>query len=286
MDNYITILPTTCINFNHKIKTFCLPEKTLCDHTIVDGLFTDCGSQWNCNKLCHLDHDYFTLLPKDGKMMLQFNFNTPKNPNQGWGSVINIEMYDNNNALISSDHTTFSSRWMVGHSSKYGFQNIEIDGSKISNDCFYFKITFGDIEICTQHFKNVGCDNVVELESYHKDYDCWNNYYKPSSFGFIGSDNFAYSNKVYLSGSYKYYGTTITNSEVTQIVRFYPSELIAPYMVKYLSHKILNAKYAIIEGNEYTNKANTITPRERSSMFFPILEFETKNCDTSNSGCK
>ncbi len=286
MDNYITILPTTCINFNHKIKTFCLPEKTLCDHTIVDGLFTDCGSQWNCNKLCHLDHDYFTLLPKDGKMMLQFNFNTPKNPTQGWGSVINIEMYDNNNALISSDHTTFASRWMVGHSGKYGFQNIEIDGSKISNDCFYFKITFGDIEICTHHFKNVECDNVVEIESYHKDYDCWNNYYKPSSFGFVGSDNFAYSNKVYLSGSYKYYGTTITNSEVTQIVRFYPSELIAPYMVKYLSHKILNAKYAIIEGNEYTNKANTITPRERSSMFFPILEFETKNCGTSNSGCK
>jgi hypothetical protein len=285
MDNYLTILPTSCINFNHTVKKFCLPEKTACDNTVIDGLFTECGNQWNCNKLCHLDHDYFTLLPDDGKIMMQFNFNTPKNPTQGWGSIINIEMYDSNNTLISSDHTDFASRWMVGHSGKYGFQNIEIDGSKISQDCFYFKITYGDVEICTHHFKKVECDNVVELESYHKDYDCWNNYYKPSSFGFNGSANFSYSNKIYLSGSYKYYGNNISDGIVTETVRFYPSELMAPYIVKYLSNKILNAKYVIIDGQEYKNKANTINAREKSSMFFPILEFERTSCDSKSSSC-
>jgi hypothetical protein len=253
-----------------------LPEKTLCDHTIVDGIFTECDNQWNCNLGC-LDHPYFILIPQNGKIILQTNFNTPKNPSQTWGNEITIEMYDTNNQLLSSDHTTFASRWMVGHSGKYGFQNIEIDGSLIQDLCFYFKITFEDVEICTHHFKIAEC-NVVEIESYHKEYDCWNNYYKPSSFGFTGNANFAYSNRLYLKGMFKYFSSSVSNSVVTETVRFIPSELISPPIARYISNKILTAKSVLIEDKYWDNKDNVLNSRERSSMFWPILEFENESC--------
>ena len=285
MDNYITILPSTCINFNHKVQTFCLPEKTLCDNSVVDGLLVECGGQWNCNKLCGLDKDYFVILPQDAAVMIQTNFNTPKNPTSGWGDAITIKMYNTAGVLISDVHTAFASRYMVGHTGKYGFQNIEISGALVAGlgvSCFYFEIQFGDTTICTQHFKLEDCISSVSLESTYSEYDCWNNYYKPSSFGFVGSGNFAYSNKVYLNGKYKYFGSNVTDDGIVENIRFYPSELIAPFMERYISHKLLKAKQVIIEGEYYDNKANVLTPRERSSMFFPILEFEKTACNSSN----
>lgn len=285
MDNYITILPTSCINFNHVIKKFCLPEKTLCDHTIIDGLFVDCGNQWNCNLLCALDKPYYINMPTNGKIMLQTNFNTSKNPVEVWGSQIKIELYDQNDVFITDDHTTFSSRYMVGYTGKYGFQNIEIDASQITLNCFYFKIKFNVEEVCTQLFKKAECDDIIEIESTYSDYDCWNNYYKPSSYGFTGTSNFAYSNKIYLKGKYKYFGTSVSEDKLTEIIRFYPSELISPYMAKYLSFKILKAKKSIINGEYWDNKSNNLTPRDRSSMFFNILEFERSSCGVNNS-CK
>ncbi len=285
MDNYITILPNSCINFNHKIKTFCLPEKTLCDHTIVDGIFTECDNQWNCNKMCQLDHDYFINIPSNGNFMLQTNFNTTKNPTQGWGDIINAKLFTLDGTMISADHTEFSSHYMVGHTGKYGFQNIELSGSLISQlgvYCFYIQIEYQDITICTHHFRIAECNDIVELESYCSEYDCWNNYYKPSSYGFVGSSNFAYSNKIYLKGKYKYFGSNVNTERVIENIRLYPGELIAPFMERYISHKILKSKKVIIDGELWDNKDNVLTPRERSSMFFPILEFEKESCTSSN----
>jgi hypothetical protein len=176
---------------------------------------------------------------------------------------------------------------MVGHTGKYGFQTIEIDGSLITQDCFYFKIEYGDQEICTQHVRKPECDNSIEIEGIYDDYDCWNNYYKESKFGFFGSENFEYSNKMYLNGSVKYFGSSISESSIIDTLRFESSELVAAFQSRYIIYKILKAKTIIIEGEEWANKkSNVITVRERSSMFLPILEFENEFCGLTTGNCK
>ena len=283
MDNYITILPTSCTNMNHIIRTFCLPEKTACDNTTIDGILTPCDDIWNCNLLCGNDRQYF--IPLVEKFMIQTNFNTGKNPTSGWGTSVTAEMYSSDGTLISSNVADFASRYMVGHNGKYSFQNIELDPALIDVDCFYLKIHPGPPETYTQKIKKVECKEYGCLEAVYDTYDCCGNYYKPSGYGYVGTSNFAYSNRICLVGSFKYFGSNVTQDSITELVRFYSGDLLPPFMERYISYKLLKSKYIIFNGEVFNNKAQNLTPRERSNMFLPILEFEREVCSSKNS-CK
>lgn len=281
MDNYITLPIENCVNFNHVERTFCLPIKTACNNTVVDGLFTN--NQWNCNKKCSSDKDYFITVPPDGKIMFQTNFNTGRAPSGGWGDTINISLFDEKGILVTENHELFSSRSIVAHSGKLAYQTIEIDFSKITNNCGHFEITFGETTIKTHHYKIDDCACLIEIEGLYSGYDCWKNYYGLPNGTFIGNGDLVYSNKIYLEGSVKYFGTSNTNGNIKEILRFTPKSVIAPFMERYLSFKLLKPTNATVQGELWNNTENSFTPREKSSMFWPIISFEKKGCLQNNA---
>ncbi len=278
MDNYTTLEIGNCINFNHVVKQFCLPFKSACNNTVIDGLFTN--QHFNCAKPCKTDPDAFIMVPFDGTLMFQTNIKLPTDAE--WGTDITLELYDLNNELIEGNHTDFASRWVVGSDGRVGYQTIEIDFANVPTQCGYFKIISGEIEIFTEMFKKDDCTCFVEIESIVKEFDCWNNYYGLSKGGFTGTD-FHYSNKIYLEATEKYFGANIRENSLTELVRVIPKSLIAPYMAKYLSFKILKEKNVLVNGYLWKTKDITLTPREKSSMFWVILEFERKQCEDSGT---
>lgn len=278
MDNYITLPIKKCTSFNHYVQHFCLPIKQTCDDTVIDGFFVECGDQFNCTKMCTTDKLSFIDMPFDGKLMFQTNFNIKTD--KLWGVDIIIKLYDLGNNLISDEHTSFASKWVIGKSTKGGYQTIEIDFSLVPIICGYFEISFGDITFCTEYFRKEDCASFVEIEGIVNGTDCWNNYYGLTQTSFTGT-NFAYSNKIYLKGMTKLFSVSNTNLET---LRFYPSELVGPFIAKYITNKILRQSKVSINGDIWSTKDTTLTVREKSSMFFPVIEFERKVCDTS-FGC-
>ena len=276
MNNYITAPITACVNFNHMVKYFCLPLKTACNGTVIDGLFALCGNLWNCNKKCATDINYYFPVPEDGKIQFQTNFSL--STDSVLGTDIEIKLYDLNDNEIEADWNDYVSRWVVGQ----GYQTIEIDFAEVPIDCGSFKISVGEGVVCTEQFKKRPCSCLVEIEGIVSDKDCWNNYYGTSQV-FTGT-NFAYSNRIYLEGNAKYFGTNTTTKGMVEVLRFIPTALIAPYMQRYIAHKILKSKQVIINGETWNTKDTQMTPRERSSMFWPIMEFERKVC-SDNTGC-
>lgn len=293
MNNIVTILPEGCTRFTHLVSKFCLPTKTPCDNTILEGLLTACGEQWNCLRLCSQDTKYFAPVPADGKIMFQVNYNRTDN-STGWGEEVGVDGWI---TIILTDETgaevenalQYASRYLTGKSTKHAYQLIEMDISLIpeEQECFGFKITDGTTEVCTQIFKRQNsCDNLVEVEGLFAGFDCWNNYYG-YPIGTYSGTKFAYSNKIYLKGVFKYYGGSSDLKEdlVKEFYRYYPDERIPPYMMKYLLKKVLAADYVIVDGETYYNEGSgTYNPASNgSSMFLPILEFVDK-CGSSGSG--
>lgn len=285
MNNTVTILPEGCAMFAHVVSLFCLPKKASCDDTVVNGVFEECGKQYNCNLSCSGDTPYFIPVPEDGTMMFQTNFHRVDNTT-GWGDWISIDL-TNEKGISIGDVTDLATRKITGRSGKFSYQTIEIDFSTIEYECFGFKIhTLDGDEICTQIFKKRPCATLVEIEGVFDDYDCWNNYYGDPVGNFSGT-SFKYSNKIYIEGSVKYYGGTIDMEEDTikEFTRVHAGAKIASFMMKYLLNKVLPAETVIVNGESYKNEASgNFTPLNSSSMFFPILEFY-QLCGSTNASC-
>lgn len=276
MNNYITILPEGCNRFGHSVKRFCLPKKVDCNKTVIDGLLSDCNNIWGCG-LCQSDQEYFIPIPDDEKIQLQTNYN---NQSGEWGTWINIyyvntagtETIMPGNAIIKK---------ITGNSKKHAYQTIEIDISKIPLTCFQLKIkSTGNDDVCTQYFKKENCINLISFEGIYKDFDCWNNYYG-NPYGDYTGDLFKYSNKIWLKGSLKVYNISADE----EIIRFTPLELIPPFMMKYISHKIMGAQNVYVDGEMMKPIESNITARDKSNMFWPILEFSKSICLNSSSNC-
>lgn len=291
MDRTYWVLPTSCTLFNHNVREFCLPTKVSCDNNVLDGLITRCGEQWNCMNICDGDNEFYMVAPSTGTMMFQLNFydvgSTDKiNPDKGWGDWIFAEIYAPDGSLISKTIPDFASRWMVAHSGKYSYQNIEIDFSLIDAPCFYIKFfteSNGEIveEVCTQHFRRFQCTSILEIEGVHTGYDCWNNFYGKPKGTFLGTENFDYSNKIYVNAGMKFFEAAIEKSDangfsVSEITRVTFNELVPPFLMRYIAAKILPTKNARINGGLFLNReSSTFQSRPKSSMFYPILEFES-----------
>jgi len=276
MNNYMTILPEGCSRFGHSVKRFCLPKKVDCNKTITDGLLSDCDNIWGCG-LCQSDQEYYIPILEDEKIMIQSNFN---NQSGAWGTWIDIYYVSTSgNETIVPEAAKI--RKIIATSKKHAYQTIEIAVSEIPLTCFQFKIkSTGNDDVCTQYFKKESCFNLVSFEGIYKDYDCWNNYYG-NPYGDYTGDLFIYSNKIWLKGSLKVYNIGVDE----EIIRFTPSELVPPFMMKYISHKIMGAKTVNVDGESMIPVENVISAREKSNMFWPILEFTKNVCAGSGAKC-
>jgi hypothetical protein len=287
MNNQIFILPTSCIRFGHFESNFCLPKKSICDNTVIDGILAVCGEQWNCNTICTGDIKYFMPVPEDGKFMIQTNFNN--SDAGGWGDWIFLALLDSNGDVIEDiEHTDIASRYIAAKNDKYKYQTIEIDVANIDIDCFGIKIYTADQEVCTQFYKKENCNNLVTLEGLVSKFDCWNNYYGDPVGEYVG-DNFRYSNKIYIDGSIKYYGgnVDVEDGAIKEYTRFHPSKKIPGFMMKYIINKILASKKVKMNDVEYINDGSgNFSVLPKSTMFFPMLEFYTECTGGQSGGCE
>lgn len=282
MDNYISVLSGNSIRFGHIVSKFCLPKKLTCNNTVVDGLFSDCEEIWNCNLKYPGDVPYFIPIPHNGKIMLQTNF-WMQEDDSVWGTWITIDLLDINGTVVKSA-IEYASRKITAKSLKNSYQIIEIDVTGIELDCFSFQIKTGSYEICTQQFtKILNCKDLITFEGLFSTYDCMNNYYGFPS-GVYNGDYFSYSNKIYLAGDFKFYGTENDDGVVNEIYRFTPSEKIPDFMMKYIMNKIISAKKVLINETEFKNTGNgNFTAVNLSKMFFPIMEFKLECTSIANS---
>lgn len=188
---YIPTIEYTCKDLGGSSLQDCTFRVVDCNLTNRREIFVDCDSIWN-DTLCQTDKCYNAPVPAGAKFMLQTKFidfyhPDPYTPTDGWGTWINIELYNATGALISSAIADFASRWGVGLAGNTSVQMIEIDTSLPAFsglNSFYFKIqTLNDSlavvdEVCTQHFGFVGpCEPYVKLSSRYPGFDCLNNYH-------------------------------------------------------------------------------------------------------------
>lgn len=287
--NNTVIIPKTgnCINFKHSIQNFCLPVKIDCFDAETNGFLVECDKQWNDNLMCQTDSEYFIPIPEDEKFIIQTRFydeSNRKNPSTGWGGWINASLYGIN-GLITDNYTLFTDRAGVGFDGTHNYQNLEIDTSLIGESCFYVKImTDGGKEFCTEWFNICPCDKVVKFESIRSK-DCTGAYYGTTETTSVG-DDFAYSNRIWLRGHKKYFGSNIEVEDdefiPVEVHRFYATEKVPPFMVKYLTGSILSGSSVFVDGQEYNYNPSNIQAGN-NSMFTPILEF-TKNCSSNLNG--
>lgn len=254
--NLIQIYPETCASFNSVIYEFCLPNKVACNTYDPDGLLTICGNEHNCNTECNGSPYFINAV---GEFYLQTNFKTSSAPV--------VEFLDinknNNNGAYSPEF-------------KKGIQIYKIYSHLVEADCFQVRISAGGINVCSQFFKKTNeCDDYVSLEGVYNKKDCIGQVYNGVTF----------SNKIHLKGKLKYYNTIIEDDGTRDIYRFYPSESIAPFMMKYLGNVILGAKTIKVNDKDYEYQGSgNLTPL-KSGMYAPILEF-SKRCGGDNLVCE
>lgn len=287
MSNIAIYPPSACAYFGHSEKIICLPKKGLCDNTVNEGIFVNCGEQWNCTLKCIGDSPYFIPVPSDGTFMIQTNFN-PQGATGGFGDWIDVVLIDSNGNEVEVAFDDFVVKHITGKSKKHHYQTFEVDVSGIEIDCFGFKIIADDQEICTQYYKKENCKELVEIEGVFTGFDCWNNYYGSPVGPFTGT-NFNYSNKIYIKGLFKYFGgnVEIDDQNIKEFYRVHPSEKIAPFMMKYILNKVLASKNVKVNGVNFKNEGsgNYNPINNGSTMFFPILEFYDDCGNGNKSSC-
>jgi hypothetical protein len=282
MNNYVTAPIGQCTVFNHTVKKFCIPELQSCNLTIADGLLYPV--EWNCNKPCDTDREYYWPVPSDGKVMIQTRFNIPAGA-AGWDTEITIELFDQTGNSQGWGTESLLDRFVIGRSEYGAYQTAEIDFSKIAEltTCGYFVITYGEDTYTTQMFRiENDCKCLVELEGIYTGVDCFNQYYGISNGIWSGSDNFNFSNKIYVQGSSKYFGITLPSTENRRVI---VAPVIPPYMMRYLAMVILKAKNVMVNNEEWNSKDQTFAPRDKTSMFAPVIEVERKICLGADSAC-
>lgn len=289
MSNVVIFNGEECTNFGHTETVFCV-DVVSCHELIIDGLFVECGNEWNCNLGCKGDCEYFTPLPEDGNIQLQLNLLDPGRKNPTTNEWLTVTLCDSNGNDVTSDISLFTSRWVHGYCKPNNFQTYEIDVAKIAAmgiTCFSFRFDAEqlDVPICTHTFKIEKCVDLIELEGIGINTDCWNNCYGLSETTFVGTENFAYSNKIYIKGGYKFYGVENgDDGEITEYSRVYMHEKIPPYMMRYLMNKIISAPDAIIVNGEVWSGSNTkFSVLEGYSMFLNVLEF-SRECENNKNG--
>lgn len=273
MANYINI-GSTGENIDLKTygRTFCLPDVIDC-RASCELIAKDCAQLFNCN--LDLGEIPFCLKYETGgsfdiqlRVIDEFNPD-PAIPTSGWGVFIKAELLDSDGVVVSTDHTAFSSDYVVGYAEGVGsYQTIRLDFDlceSLAGSCFSVKFRVFDnlaaeTEVyCTETFNKLqDCEDLLYLESLYKDVDCCGNYYGVGD-NFIGSSNFEYSNRIGIWADLlnevgeveiESFGSIRTNTTIRDIKSFSLLEKIPYYLHKYIKNVVAGEK-VYINNNQY-----------------------------------
>ena len=190
-------------------KTVCMPDIIDC-RASCELIAKDCAQLFNCSleegatPFC-LKYETGGVFDIQLRLVDEFNPD-PTNPASGWGLFVKAELLDVDGVVVSSDYTAFSNDYVVGYTEGVGsYQTIQIDFDKCENlagTCFSIKFkVYDDVAAetdvyCTETFKKLDdCEDLLYIESKYSFLDCCGNYYGLAD-SFVGSSNFAYSNKI------------------------------------------------------------------------------------------
>lgn len=295
MDNYFVLSDSTglgCINLNQSYLQLCL-KKTDCNPSDPGGFLTDPDDQWNCN-LCQTDRPFFLPVLDGDVFMFQTRFydgaNTdPLNPTLGLGDWLHLEVNDAEGiTVMTEDEVGLVLRSLVAHSGRTSYQVYEIDFDIIAEPCFSLRFFTNDNQaVATNHYTRTPaqCVNTVLIRSTHRGKDNAGNYYGPPIGLFVG-DLMTYNNQARISAGVhtdKYsvektiVGRTRVSSVTTEDVSMLTfTDLVPPFMLKWMTRVILSGEIIIVDGIEYTSDSFTKQRDNRAvKMYFlevPLTE--------------
>ncbi len=273
MANYLNI---ASIGENIDLKTYgrtvCLPDIIDC-RASCELIAKDCAQLFNCT--LELGETPYCLKYEEGgvfdiqlRVIDEFNPD-PTIPASGWGTFIKAELLDSDGVIVSIDHTLFSSDYVVGYAEGVGsYQTIRLDFDLcegLAGTCFSVKFRVFDnlaaeVEVfCTETFTKLpDCEELLYLESTYTDLDCCGNYYGIAG-SFVGSDNFAYSNKIGIWADLlnevggveiESFGSIRTNTVIRDVKSFSLLEKIPYYLHNYIKN-VVAGENVFVNSNEY-----------------------------------
>ena len=253
-------------------RTVCLPDLIDC-RASCELIAKDCSQLFNCQQ--EEGETPFCLKYESGgefdiqlRVIDEFNPD-PTNPVSGWGLFIKAELIDSDGVVVSTDHTAFSSEYVVGYTEEIGsYQTIKLDFDLcegLAGECFSVKFrVFDDVAAetevyCTESFKKINdCEDLLYIESVYNWLDCCGNFYGVAD-SFVGSSNFAYSNKIGVwavlqneegSVSIELSGTIRSTTTIRDQKNVSLLEKIPFYLHKYIRN-VLAGENIFINSNEY-----------------------------------
>ena len=263
----------TIVSFSSVVE---IPKRVDCTPGCRDMLIVPCAEVWNCLNPRKGQIYYNPLIAGDTPHIQTFfvdDYNVePENPVSGFGTYIIAELLDIDGAVISSDHATFLSKYLVGHDGNLSFQTIEISTDLIianyaANSCFSIRLksmnTSAEVvdQLCSNHFYiyTESCrTRTLFIESEGANC-CGNVFDMPDNF--VGNIPFRYSTKwryfaeIFRSDTQfqkeKFGIVKRTGIELDRIFTIRLNEAIPPYLFAYLSEVSLAGKKVFINDIEY-----------------------------------
>lgn len=306
MTNYYTYPLSGDINdmnaYSHVITVKAIDCTPTCTSTILSG----CNDLWNCKGQSTSSFYNNPVLAGD-KFMFQTKFidrynADEENPVSGWGSFVIAELLDGDGNELSTDHTEFASRYLVGWNGSESYQLIEINFDLIKTNfpeitCFSFKfVAYNDEEaetdsVCSQHFKEYDntCKDTILVKSITSS-DCCGNYYgSPETYQqFVGNANFKYNNQWRYHASIRQtntefektsFGTKRTRVDLDKIFTFQLKKPIPPYLFKQLAETHFSGEQVFVGGQEYYIDSFSFPNESERKMFIGKIQLFQK-CDT------
>lgn len=279
-----------------------------CTPTCLNGVLSDCADLWNCADQS-IGNNYFNPFISGDKFQFQLKFldrfnADQENPVTGWTAgglgFVTAELLNPDGTVVSDDHTTFASRYLVGWSGSESYQLIEIDFDLLTTnypalECFSFKFVAYDSSntevdsVCSEHFEEFtnNCKDTILIKSITSG-DCCGNYYGDPEVS-VGNAVFKYDNEWRYHASIRRintefekasFGTKRTKVELDKIFLFQLKRPIPPYLFNYLTEIHLAGERVFIGGEEYFIDQFSFDNESERKMFIGRVELY-QECDTN-----
>jgi hypothetical protein len=292
--NVSFIEPTTCVNANQRSVSFCLPAVVDCNVPPM-GILAPCDELWNCNLSCQQDVKYYMPYVSGDLIQIQTRFYDTDNSVSGM--TVDYATFFDNVSLCTPTQTitnlaSFSTRQMMAFLDGKSYQIIEIDTALITDGAFHLSFEKDGVEVCSQHFQEVDCENTIQIKSGCSITDCFKNCYGvPDTY--IG-DLIEYDNTLRFYGSI---GESGFGTEIFEVGKrkkgviktdydIYFKGTIPPYVKDIVVSQMFACGTVEINGEEYEFDSLVVGDAIKVGSMWHFSITVYKECDSIiNAGC-